>query len=125
MRLEYLAEGSPDCPLIRLSDFSPAEVAALASAVTALASGQAERVAVHELPGVSSVGDCELLLCRRAWDQAVLRVGPSSFECGLTPGAWEDVAGLVEPFQSGAVGHQWLTGAPGEASLLLSSCGRW
>lgn len=125
MRLEYLASGSSDCPLIRLSHFSAVEVATLASAVADLACGQAERIAVHELPGVSAFGGCELFLCCRAWDQAVLRVGASCFECGLTPGAWEDVAGLIEPFSAGAVGHQWLTGAPGEALLLLSASGQW
>lgn len=125
MQLDYLPDGSPDCPLIRLFDFSPAEVARLGAAIADLASGRAERVAVHDLPGVVPVRACKLVLLRRPWDQAVARVGPSAFECGFTAATWDNVAGLVEPFAAGGRGHQWLAGSPGEASLLLSDCGRW
>jgi hypothetical protein len=125
VRLDYLAEGSPDCPLIRLSDFSASEASVLASAITLLASGQAEAVAVHELPGVVAVDGCELILRRRNWEQAVLRTGPLSFECGFTLDTWDNMAGLVEPFAAGARGFQWLAGVPGEASLLLTSSGAW
>ncbi|MDY3554402.1 hypothetical protein R5W24_003524 [Gemmata sp. JC717] len=125
MRLEYLPDGSPDCPLIRLFDFVPAEAAALGSAVAALAAGQLERVAVHELPGVAPVGGCELVLRRRGRDRAVVRVGPAAFECGLTADTWDNVAGLIEPFAADAGGHQWLAEAPGQVSLLLSASGLW
>jgi hypothetical protein len=125
MRLEYLPDGSPDCPLIRLFDFTPAEVAILRAALVDLAFGQVERVAVHELPGVVPVGRCELVLLRRFWDQAVVRVGPSAFECGFTASTWDNVAGMVEPFVASPRGRRWLAGIPGEASLLLSHSGQW
>jgi hypothetical protein len=123
--LEYLPDGSPDCPLIRLYAFTPIEAAALGAAVAGLAAGTAERVAVHELPGVEPVGGCELVFRVRGWDQAVVRVGPAAFECGFTAGTWDNVAGLVEPFAADAGGYQWLAGVPGEASLLLSAFGQW
>lgn len=125
MRLEYLPDGSPDCPLIRLFDFTPPEAATLGVAVADMVAGRADRVAVHELPGVASVGGCELVLRARGWDQAVVRVGPAAFECGFTPGTWGNVADLVEPFAAGSNGYQWLAGVPGEASLLLSVSGQW
>ncbi len=125
MRLEHLPDGSPDGPLIRLFDFTPAEAARLGAAITALAAGYTERVAIHDLPGAVQVGGCELVLLRRPWDQAVVQVGPSAFECGFTAGAWDDVAGRVEPFAAGGNGYQWLAGIPGEASLLLSASGEW
>ena len=86
---------------------------------------RAERVAVHELPGVAAVGGCALDLCLRPWDQAVVRVGASAFECGLTAGTWGNVTGLVAPFASGGDGYQWLAGVPGEVPLLLSVSGHW
>jgi hypothetical protein len=125
MRLEYLPDGSPDCPLIRLFDFTPADAARLRAAIADLACGRAERVAIHDLPGVVPVGGCELVLLRRSWDQAVVRVGPSAFECRFTAGTWDNVAGLVEPFAAGCTGYQWVAGSPGEASLLLSDSGQW
>jgi hypothetical protein len=125
VRLEYLSDGSPDCPLIRLFDFAPAEAAWLGSAMTDLATGRAERVAVHELAFIEPVGGCELVLSVRAWHQGVVRVGAAAFECGLPASAWANVAGLVEPFAAGSGGYQWLSVVPGEASLLLSVSGQW
>ena len=126
MKLEYLGDGSPDCPLLRLYDFTPMEAAQLLRAIAALASGLAERLEVDRLPFVEPVGGCRLALVGRSWDQAVTRAGrPNEFECGFTADTWDDVAGLVEPFAEGAGGFQWLAGVPGEAALLLSDSGAW
>ncbi len=128
MKLEFLADGSRDCPLIRLYDFNAAEARQFLAAVCALASEAAERIEVHGLPFVESLAGCRLALVRRSWDQAIRRMsGPLEFECGFTAGTWDNVAGLVEPFTEGAAGVQWLAGVPGEAALLLStsSSGQW
>ena len=124
MKLEYVAEGSwdDDGPLIRLYDFTALEAAQLHDALNALASEAINRVDVHRLPFVEAVNGCRLTLVRRGWDQAVTRVpgtNLTSFECGFTPGAWGNVAGLVEPFTENAGGFQWLARSPGEAALLL------
>jgi hypothetical protein len=116
VQLEFLPDGSPDCPLTRLSEFTTSEVGRLQALIADLAAGRAECAAVHELPGVVAVGGCELVFRVRGWDQAVLRLGPSAFECGFTAGTWDNVAGLVEPFAAGGGGYQWLAGTPGEAS---------
>jgi hypothetical protein len=120
-----MPEGSPDCPLIRLFDFTTAEAASLGAAVAGLAAGVSERLAVHELRGVEPVGGCELVFRVLGWDQAVVRVGPVTFECGFTAGTWNEIAWLIEPFTADAGGYQWLAGVPGEASLLLSVSGQW
>jgi hypothetical protein len=126
MKLEYLAAGSLDCPLIRLYDFTPAEAEQLHAAVAALASGTTERVEVHQMPFVESLAGCRLVLVRRAWDQAVVCGDKSAgFECGFTATTWDNVAGLIEPFAESASGFQWLAGVPGEAAVLLSASGQW
>ena len=126
MKLESLPNGSPDCPLIRLYDFTPTEAQRLLDEISRLANGTAERVALHELAWVEPVGDCRLTLCVRGWFQAVVRTGKSAeFECGFPAGEWDNVAGLIEPFAEGSGGYQWLAGVPGEASVLLSPSGRW
>ncbi len=125
MKLEYLADGSPECPLLRLSDFTTAKAEKLLAAVSGLASGEDERIEVHRLPFVESVGECRLVLVRRSWDQAVVRVGPLVFECGFTAGTWDNVAGLVEPFAEDASGFQWLADSPGDTVVLLSATGQW
>jgi hypothetical protein len=122
MKLEYL----PDCPLIRLYDFTTDEAAKLLAAVESLASGGAERIEVHDLPFVNPIGGCRLAMVRRSWDQAIIqKADPANFECGFTAGTWDNVAALVEPFVHDAPGFQWLAGIPGEADLLLSVSGQW
>lgn len=125
MKLEYLPDGSPDCPLMRLYDFTPADAEQFLSVVSRLAFDEAELVEVHDLPFVEPIGGCQLALVRRPWDQAVVRVGPVAFECGFLVGTWSNVVGLIEPFAKGAGGSQWLVRSPGEPSLLLSVSGEW
>jgi len=125
MTLDYLYDGSTGYRLLRLYDFTPAEAGRLLATVAALRSEAVERVEVHRLPFVAALGNCRLTLVRRAWDQAVVRVGPSAFECGFTAGTWDNVAGLGEPFAAGAAGFQWLAESPGEAALLISVSGEW
>jgi hypothetical protein len=126
VKLEYLPDGSPDCPLIRLYEFTTTEVQTLLTAVQALAEGSAEKIAVHELPGVEPVDGCRLTLRVNKWDQAVLRIAnPAEFECAFRPITWDNVAGLIEPFVDGHRGFQWLADVPGEAQVLLSYDGKW
>ncbi len=126
MKLEIVSAGSPDCPLLRLYDFTAAEANQLHEAVAALASGASEWIELDRLPFVEPLGGCRLTLARRSWDQAVKRKGGSAdFECGFTPGTWGQMADLIEPFAAGTTGFQWLAGSPGEAPLLLSACGGW
>jgi hypothetical protein len=125
MKLEYLAAGSPDCPLIRLYDFTPAQAGQLHAAVTALANGATERIELDRLPFVESVGSCRLAMVRGTRDQCVQCTAAQTFVCRLTAAAWENVAGLIEPFAKGAGGFQWLAATPGEVALALSVSGQW
>jgi hypothetical protein len=125
MRLEFLPEGSDDCPLIRLYDFDCTEVARLFADLSALASRERESIAVHDLPGVESISECRLFLRTGTRDRCVVQLpAPSSFECVLTPESWDNVAGLAEPFLSGNDGCQWLV-TSGDAKWLLSTDGHW
>lgn len=125
MRLEFLPDGSDDCPLIRLSDFDCTEVAWLFADLSALASSERESIAVHDLPGVESISECRLFLRTGARDRGVAQLPClKSFECELTPESWDNVAGLVEPFLKGSGGYQWLV-TLGDAKWLLSTDGHW
>jgi hypothetical protein len=104
MKLEYLATGSPYCPLIRLYDFTPGEGRQLHRAFASLATGAAECVEVHHLPFVEAVGNCRPTLIRSGRDQAVIQVGRlAEFECRFTAGTWDNVAGLAEPILEGSI----------------------
>jgi hypothetical protein len=125
MKLEHLSDGSPECPLIRLHAFVPAEVRQLLAALQELASGAARQVELHGLPFIEAVAGCQLTLRVADWDQGMLRDAESAFHCALTRGGWEDVAGLLEPFAEGVDGYQWLSPAGSEVGWLISVCGEW
>ena len=125
MKIEYLPDGSDDCPMIRLYDFAQSEIADLFAAVTTLASSERLSVAVDELAGVETISECRLTLRSGVRDIGVVHVDArASFECGLRPEGWDNVAGLIEPFLNAASGYQWLV-MLGDARLLHSVDGQW
>jgi hypothetical protein len=125
MKLEYLASGSPDCPLIRLYDFSNVEATELCSTIEKLANGALREVAIGELPFITAIDGCQLSILAGTWDAGVVQLPDGSFICRLTPDTWDNVAGLIEPFMQDATGYQWLVSTPGDAAILLSVNGQW
>lgn len=125
MKLEYLADGSPDCPLIRLYEFDQSEAKLLIAAVKSLAACERQRVALHDESWVESVGGCSLNLRRGDRDEGIRRSKTSLFECVFAPASWGSVEGLLKPFVSADTsGFQWLTN-DGEVALFISATGQW
>ena len=125
MKLEFLPDGSPDCPLIRLYEFDRPEAWRLREIVNRLASGSHQTIALHEEKWVAPLGGCKLDLCLAAEDLGVLQTAPLTFQCALTADRWFDVACLVQPFsETDQSGFQWLN-EDGKISLLLSRDGKW
>jgi hypothetical protein len=125
MKLEYLAEGSQDCPLIRLYEFDQPEVLRLRKIAVSLANRSAVSIALQDERGVEAVSSCKLILRSGPRDAGVVQTGPSIFECTLTPDTWGAVKRLIDPFcESKIGGFQWLSDQ-GEISLLLSRSGSW
>ena len=127
MKLEFLSAGSPQCPLLRLFDFSPAEACELRRIFTELASGARSKFDLREI--AQPVNDCALILSVGKRDEGILQTAENHFECVLTRGAWDNAAFLTEPFcASDTDGFQWLTdygGICSGISLLLSPSGGW
>jgi hypothetical protein len=136
MKIEYLHEGSADCPLIRIYGDDAAAVVEMNRAIGRLADGTATQFAAHELPGFHSVGGCALTLAAQAKDRGILVLGLRQFRWVLASSGWSRVAGFVEPFTKPMEhnGHQWLCGKEaaqgldlGHISVLISNSieGRW
>ena len=126
MKLEFLAAGSPDCPLIRLYAFDQPGVCRLRDLVNSVAAGTVTSLSLHKQSWIEPVDRCELELCLGKCDRGIIQVGPSRFECVLSDKGWADIAGLLEPFceSNNLQGYQWLN-EKGKVSLLLSSSGTW
>lgn len=112
MKIEYLSDGSEDCPLVRLFSFEAAEVAELRAACRALHDGSADRYRLGSIQSLESIGECELTLEAGARDRGlVLRA------------TWDNVERPLEPFEErDATGYQWLDSI-GDASLVISRNG--
>lgn len=62
MKLEFLARGSPDCPLIRIYEFNSKETYQLRRTALQLARSKETAVLLHKDPNVIAIGGCELML---------------------------------------------------------------
>jgi hypothetical protein len=126
MKIEFLAEGSKNCPLIRLYEFDQGAALRLKELVSALAARTATSTSLHKQPWIEAIDDCKLELRLAIRDQGVIQVGPLRFEFVLSSEGWTDVDFLLDPFCDGkpSSGFQWLSDR-GKISLLISSNGKW
>jgi hypothetical protein len=127
MKIEFLASGSDDCPLIRIYGVEPDVCQIVRRVFEQLAHGDVEEVSLTDLPGIQPLGDCRLIAQAGRRDRGVVRSGGNIFQWVLTPATWDNVAGLIDPFcRSSSGGYQWLEQAPAsEVRVLVSTDGCW
>ena len=127
MKLEYLPDGSLDCPLIRLYDFGANEATKLRQYVNKLANGSSNKYALHHLDFIQSIDDCQLDFVVGEKDKGILTTTMANqFICVLSQESWEWVGELIEPFCQIARSntYQWLD-ETSNISLLFSPSGYW
>jgi len=125
MKLEFLAEGAPDCPLIRIYSFTRAEALRLKEIADQLADSRTLEVALHDESFVEPIDACCLTLRREKRDQGVFQFAPLRFNCVLSDKGWLNFSGLLQPFcETDANGFQWLS-EQGPISFLMSVNGTW
>ena len=129
MTIEFLADGAPECPLVRLYDFSWAEIEELRAAFRDLAEARLLRYDVHERPWADPVDGCQLTFEHSAeWGGMRLPIDRRSFTLSLPPEGWREVDDLAAPLSQyeDMLGFQWLTDVTdSEVQLLLSAGGEW
>lgn len=125
VKLEYIADGAIDTPLIRLYDFGTKEAVELHRLVCDLSAGRQEQVALDGARGIEAVDGCRLVLRVGTRNEGVVRQG-DGFVCTLTASTWRDVAELVQPFCERADRNtfQYLDDTS-EITLILSVDGGW
>ena len=127
MKIEYLEDGSEDCPLIRLFGFEESDVAALRDACLALAAG---RIAEFRLDGqswVESIGECPFILRATEKNRGAKwgKYTADPYTMDYNSEGWLEVADKTQPFLTNrAGGFQWLTNE-GDFNVLLSWDGCW
>jgi hypothetical protein len=128
MQIEYFADDCSDCPLILIYGEDPIGALNLRLAVERLAVGLVDEVAIHEIPGYSSSGGCQLFAKTGPSDAGVYQAEELIFECILRKDTWLNIVGLLEPFADNHVRdvhlHQYLN-ETGKISLLISTDRAW
>ena len=133
LKIEYLENGSEDCPLIRIYGRDPAAVCKLKTAMERLRDGVEQSIEAGKLEGFESAGDISLTMRVSAGSEGLKQIG-RRFEWFLEAGSWGAAAALLEPFleRQEFHSHQWLCGAQatsglnaGHISVLLSASGGW
>lgn len=125
MKLEYMADGSIECQLIRLYEFTESKAAELASNIEKLVQGEIISIALHNLDFITPVGGCELTLIVSDFGSGIAD-SEDIFMCALSAEDLSQVAQSTRPFSNSinAYKYQWLD-ETGEVSLVLSPSGTW
>jgi hypothetical protein len=126
MKMEYLASGAVECPLIRLYHFTSIELDQLCNIFASLASGITNSVELHEQPFVQSINVCRLILRTGTRDGGIERNRAGGFDCILTQSGWEDELERARCLVIAPNRFEWLLwDIPTEVQLLLSQNGLW
>jgi hypothetical protein len=124
LKIEFLEEGSDNCPLIRIFGNDVEAYNRLKLLFEQLASGAVLETKLYELAGVEAIESCSVIALASQRDLGANRCG-DAFWWELTPGAWDNVAGLLAPFsQADSAGFQWLD-CCGDIKVLVSLDGCW
>jgi hypothetical protein len=125
MKLEYIANGALDTPLIRLYDFGRTDASMLHRVVDDLTFGRHNQVPLHAIDGVERVGEWRLTFAVGGRDEGVIKQA-GGFTCTLTKQTWGHIAYLIEPFCGRAEwGHFQCLDQTSSITLLLSVDGGW
>lgn len=125
MKLEYLLEGSDDCPLIRLYEGTRQDYKLLVSVIDDLLNGRKESVSVDELVGYNPIGNIKLEFVLSDTNIGIAQSTEDKFKCTLTRERWLKVKHLIVPFLNENEGkYQWLEESS-NISLLISDTGKW
>jgi len=122
--LEYLPDGSANCPLVRLYNYERSDVESLRSLCLALAAGRLREIALEKQAWVIANRDCSFVLRASQFDRGVRApLAGAHFVMEYSSEGWLEIADKLTPFVDGSGGFQWLTNE-GEVNVLLSVDGR-
>jgi hypothetical protein len=124
MKLDFVASGEPYGLVIRLYGSDGKVVGALKLALESLSQGP---IVLHAVPGIEALDGCHVTAVLVDRGRGLRRLGPNSFVWEENNLGWEQVIGLLEPFEfeeSTETRFQFLSQG-GDATMLISTDGRW
>lgn len=117
MKIKYIPNGSPDCPLIQISETSKDDIQKLLTSWEILSKRADEAIELKN-------NNLQLICKSGKKDIGLKQITNDTFQCILGCETWLQVHGLTEPFLDDRTGFQWLS-EEGPIKLLLSPLGGW
>ena len=111
---QYIEDATTDAPLLLLGDVTPSDAAALIAALEPLTARAGATVALHQLAEWHSRHAVRVEALSTTHDAgcALMASPPAHVRCGLRPGTWDQIVGLLAPFATGGAfdghDHQYL-----------------
>src|SRR5579872_2347879 len=115
MKLEYLPDGSPDAPFIRLYDFSSNEKERLRQFFEDIAEARKNIIALHEQDFIEPISNCKVWIAlhdtRLEDENAILATSEKDlmFTWMMTKDEWNETIDLVDAYSLRPNTFQWLT----------------
>ena len=128
MNIEYIDNGSKDCPLIRLYGDDPDSIQLFIKNIVLLLSGKIKSKKINDLKGFNGINQCQVDMQLAPTSKGIIHIKGNNFKCLLSKDDWETVIGLLEPFSKKSKNgkYQWLN-ETSNISLLVSTYenGQW
>jgi len=128
MKIEYLPDGSTDCPLIRIYGGGKEDLLRLQQAFLQLAAGAAEEVELDKLPGFQAVAACHLTAKTEKEDIGVTTADEVHFFMKLSPTRYRELAEMTTSLigLEERIYYHWLDEtSPVSLLLTTSPIGQW
>jgi hypothetical protein len=130
--VDFLAEGSPDCPLLRIFGTDQEALHTLHRLFQDLGNGLRSRVDIHQLEGFTCQAQVQLTCLVKEMGSVVEKaIGSSNFAWSASQLEWMAISDLVQPLfgVEGKGRFQWLVvpDVQGSIGVLLSvtETGEW
>lgn len=125
MKIEYLAAGAYECPLLRIYEFDHNELQQLQANCFELSQGRWHKELLAGPTQPSTSDQCAILGYINEQDRGVVATKVEHlYVLYLTNESWQEVAEKLQPLLDDRTGFQWLS-EHGEIKLLVSYDGRW
>jgi hypothetical protein len=85
MEIDFLKEGSADCPLLLIYGTNPQEFSSLAEAIKELARAEGNERAVHAIPNFLGASNCKLSIVSGSKDEGLRQLYETSLSGPSAP----------------------------------------
>jgi len=124
MKVEYLIEGSDDCPLIRIYSGTIDDCKRLLTAIEVMIK-ENKGFFVGNLKGYKCINNMKLEFALANVDNGIIQEDTNYFKWSLSINGWFKVKSLLIPFLKEYKNkYQWLE-ETSDISLLISDTGEW